>query len=424
MILKTFPGWKRMGEYGLLSIDPTRFKRRRLYLGTVQIASNIGGQLLPLIDVYLEILPKYCVAMVYSISTEKPLDVIDLFIFKILNTYAVPEYNVKFTPVKSKIRSLELTGRLTDVSLSILSNLLKLVSGNMVQARDHFSYSTLIVDEFSDEGVTTKNLIDNYPYLKGLFSSGEIWSWSYITQFADSKIQNLTEDLSEVDLVIYSDEQHSIIFGTNTPEWETRMYLNVIILNLMLKTISKRYISLMSENKARTLNRLKILRRAISEMEIISKEDATKFMSETINVKLLSQDARGVVRTISSIPRESFGEIRIFSERLQKSLRIDNELDNLEESIHDNEIVHDMAYNTSQEYLSWLITLNSDHTNKMLTFFNIVTVISLGLSVATSIFKTPIEITIAFMAMGITAIIGMIYVGIYKFLYYRQKKHD
>jgi hypothetical protein len=100
----------------------------------------------------------------------------------------------------------------------------------------------------------------------------------------------------------------------------------------------------------------------------------------------------------------------------------DNELETMKNVIDENEKLHEIAYNTSQEYLSWLMTINSDYTNRMLMFFNIVTIASLGLSIATAIIQTPIEIRIAIMAIGITAVIGMIYTGIYRVLYYRKKK--
>jgi tetratricopeptide (TPR) repeat protein len=423
-LLSIIPGWQCQNPPELLFPEGNAksLMRRKVRIGELKIGNRIAGQNLPVIGVDLEILPKYNLMISFSLMSEQDFDVVDLFVLKILNTNAVPEYDMVFSPLVAGFNHIHLKGRLFDLSRTLLSDITRRFLKKRMPIEINSSFALINITEFSEGEITGIELVKKYPYLKGLFTLGEVWSWNYLIQFMKSEILNLAESLSELDVVIHANDRLAIIIGPNTPEWEIKIYSDVIVHNLVLRMAIRKFRHDINLDKNRTKISLKVLKNAISNMEPIPREDVTKIITENIEVKVSAQEAIDFISDIRALMTHSIGEIYQFAERTHKALHVDEDLSLLENLIQANEKLHDLAYNISQEYLSWLMTVNSDYTNKLLIFFNIISVTALGLSLATAVLKTPIEFTLAFLTLAITFSIGMTYVFLSQAWYFKKKK--
>ncbi len=211
------------------------FKRISIDLGTVTIKTKIDDFQLPKIKATLFLLHDYTAMIEYSTFIDGKKDIFSLYLLKILNSGGVPSYEIKFESINGWTDSFEDNYRLHELTEVLLGKLLSTVQDSS-KLKFNNSYTILEVSQFSEPNVNINNLLERYPYFKGLQTASEMMTWMNLPKILKEDIKDIGSEI-KVDGIISVLSDSAIFLTPTLAEWETQIYMGTLVYLLDLRNI-------------------------------------------------------------------------------------------------------------------------------------------------------------------------------------------
>ncbi|NJD75778.1 MAG: hypothetical protein FIB08_01595 [Candidatus Methanoperedens sp.] len=383
------------------------FKRISSDLGTITIKTKIDDCQLPRIKVTFFLLHDYTALIEYSTHIDEEKDIFSLYLLKILNSGAVPSYNIQFESVDGWTDSFEGNYRLHDLTEVILGKLLSTVQDTS-RPRYNNSYTILEVSQFSEPNLNINNLLEKYPYFKGLLNSSEMITWMNLSKILNEDIKDIGSEI-KIDGIISVSGDSAVFLTPTLPEWETQIYMGTLMYLLDLRNIMIKTESEMESRIIEIKERLSILRTLIEQKKLIGKVQITGFILSNIDIRVYSIQLMDLCNRLNIIKSRALSGVSVFVDLASQRIGIPYLLSEIDLEIEKTEKLYGTIYEMSQEYLSMVISINSDVSTQAFNILNLIMFGSLGLSVLTATLQTPIELSIATLGIFAMAFAGYIY---------------
>lgn len=383
------------------------FKRVSSDLGTITIKTKIDDCQLPRIKVTVFLLQDYTCMIEYSTLIDERKDIFSLYLLKILNSGAVPSYDIQFEPVEEWTDSFEGNFRLHDLTEAILGKLLSVVK-DVSKPKFNNSYTLIEVSQFSEPNVNINNLLQEYPYFKGLLNVSEMITWMNLSKILNEDIRDIGSEM-KVDGIISVSEEFAIFLAPTLPEWETQMYMGTLMYLLDLRNIMIKTEYEMEYRITEIKERLSTLRALIERKKMIGKAQITGLILSNIDIRVYSIQLMDMCNRLNMMKSRALSGVSVFVDLASQKIGIPYLVSEIDLEIEKTEKLYGTIYEMSQEYLSMIISINSDVSTQAFNILNLIMLGSLGLSVLTATLQTPIGLSIASLGIFAMAFGGYIY---------------
>lgn len=389
------------------------FKRISSELGTITIKTRIDDGQIPKIKVTVFLLQNYTAMIEYSTLIDERKDIFSLYLLKILNSGAVPSYEIKFEPLEDWTDSFEGSFRLHELTEAILGKLLSIVQ-DPSKPKFNNSYTMLEVSQFSEPNININSLLENYPYFKGLVNVSEMITWMNLSKILTEDVKDIGSDI-KVDGIISVSEDSAIFLTPTLPEWESRMYMGTLMYLLDLRNIMVKTEYEMESQIAEIKERLFALRALIERKKMIGKGQITGLILGNIDIRVYSIQLMDLCNRLNMMKARAFSGVSVFVDLASKNIGIPYLVSEIDLQVEKIEKLYGTIYEMSQEYLAMVISINSDVSSQAFNILNVIMLGSLGLSILTATLQTPIELSIASLGVFATAFVGYIYLRYIKY---------
>ncbi len=369
--------------------------------------SGIGDFKTPPLQVRIVFHAEYVLEVQYAMRLTMPVDVFTLYVLKILNTDAIPTYGVA---LESGTKGLEIKRencRLKDLTRLILEGLVDRVGGE----REITPLNSFVILQVSDYAPAAKvsELGDGaYKYMNGLFSESE----TLTLQPSGKEIplpKNLFHDSQTVGALAYVSQGAAILIVPQMPEWEVRVYSEVLDYTLETKETTEKMLNEIQQEAGNLRAKLVLLRKAVSENASVSQKEVRRLISNNLDIRLGSLRLFDIQQRHNVLKHSGIADVRNFSARADEELHITDQFSRTESQLKRVETLYSTAFNLGQDFLSLIIAVNSDISRRAFNVLNVVMMGSLGLAVTTAILSTPIRYTFAVLAVFATSFFGYLY---------------
>ncbi len=402
-----------LSELIVPAIYSQEFQRISSDLGTVTIKTKIDDRQLPKIKVTFFLLHDYTALIEYSTLIDEEKDIFSLYLLKILNSGAVPSYEIQFEPSDGWTDSFEGNYRLHDLTEVLVGKLLSIVQDTS-KLKLNNSYAILEVSQFSEVNVNNKNLLQKYPYFKGLLKASEMVTWMNISKILSEDVKDIGAEI-KIDGIISVSGESAIFLTPTLPKWETQMYIGTLMYILDLRNIMIKSEHEMEHQITEIQEKLSTLRTLIERKKMIGQAQITGLILSNIDIRIYSVQLMDICNRLNTMKARSLSGVSVFVDLASQKTGIPYLVSDINLQVEKIEKLYGTIYEMSQEYLSMIISINSDVSTQAFNILNLIMLGSLGLSVLTATFQTPIGFSMASLGIFTMAFGGYIYLRYIKY---------
>lgn len=389
------------------------FKRISIDLGIVTIKTKIDDSQLPKIKATLFLLHDYTAMIEYSTFIDGKKDIFSLYLLKILNSGGVPSYEIKFESTDGWTDSFEDNCRLHELTKVLSGKLLSTVQDGS-KPKFNNSYTILEVSQFLEPNVNINNLLERYPYFKGLQISSEMMTWMNLTKILKEDIKDIGSEI-KVDGIISVLGESAVFLTPTLAGWETQIYMGTLIYLLDLRNIMIKSEYEMKSRIGEIKIRLSSIRVLIERKKLIGQAQLRELILNNIDIRIYSIKIMDICNRLNMMKSRSLNGVSIFVDLASQRIEIPYLISEIDLHIEKIEKLYGTIYEMSQEYLSMIISINSDVSTQAFNILNVIMLGSLGLSILTATRQTPIEVSIASLGVFVTALAGYSYLRYIKY---------
>jgi tetratricopeptide (TPR) repeat protein len=389
------------------------FKRISVDLGTVTIKTKIDDCQLPKIKATLFLLHDYTAMIEYSTFIDGKKDIFSLYLLKILNSGGVPSYEIKFESINGWTDSFEDNNRLHELTEVLLGKLLSTVQDSS-KLKYNTSYTMLEVSQFSEPNVNINNLLERYPYFKGLQTASEMMTWMNLPKILKEDFKDIGSEM-KVDGIISVSSDSAIFLAPALAEWETQIYMGTLTYLLDLRNIMIKSEYEMESRIGEIKERLSNLRVLIERKKLIGQAQLRELILSNIDIRVYSMKIMDICNHLNMMKSRALSGVSVFVDLASQRIGIPYLISEIDLQVEKIEKLYGTIYEMSQEYLSMTISINSDVSTQAFNILNIIMLGSLGLSILTATRQTPIQLSIASLGVFVTAFAGYTYLRYIKY---------
>lgn len=389
------------------------FKRISVDLGTITIKTKIDDCQLPKIKATLFLLHDYTAMVEYSTFIDGKKDIFSLYLLKILNSGGVPSYEIRFESTDASIGSFDGNYRLHELTENILGKLLSIVQETS-NIKFNNSYTILEVSQFSEPNVNINILLEKYPYFKGLQTSSEMMTWMNLPKILKEDIKDIGSEI-KVDGIISVSGDSAIFLAPTLAEWEIQIYMGTLMHLLDLRNIMIKSEYEMESRIGEIKQKLSTLRILIEKKKLIGQAQLRELILSNIDIRVYSMKIMDICNRLNMMKSRALSGVSVFVDLSSKRIGIPYLVSEIDLQVEKIEKLYGTIYEMSQEYLSMIISINSDVSTQAFNILNIIMLGSLGLSILTATRQTPIELSIASLGVFVTAFAGYAYLRYIKY---------
>ncbi len=382
-------------------------------LGTITIKTKIDDCQLPKIKATLFLLHDYTAMIEYSTFIDGEKDIFSLYLLKILNSGGVPSYEIKFESINGWTDSFEDNYRLHELTEVLMGKLLSTVQDSS-KLKYNNSYTILEISQFSDPNVNINNLLERYPYFKGLQTASEMMTWMNLPKILKEDIKDIGSEI-KVDGIISVSSDSAIFLAPTLAEWETQIYMGTLMYLLDLRNIMIKSEYEMESRIGEIKERLSNLRVLIERKKLIGQAQLRELILSNIDIRVYSMKIMDICNRLNMMKSRALSGVSVFVDLASQRIGIPYLISEIDLQVEKIEKLYVTIYEMSQEYLSMTISINSDVSTQAFNILNVIMLGSLGLSILTATRQTPIELSIASLGVFITAFGGYTYLRYIKY---------